>query len=256
MRRIIINSGINAEPLAIMCAHIQNVQKHSIVITDETTFARYGEPISLNATYTAKDENKKEITLTEQAPYPNLTCVKFDDLIIAIYPSIIKVASAEEFVDVLETIEAFVAKSTLETIEDCTVYLSSLQIKDSLLDQATELTEGTKLNLNLFKTQQKISNEFVWTEAEDTNNVSTAVTGNYFEYTCIYNKKLHKKAAALKKEVVLITPKDLIAAIEAEMTGKCKATGIFRSIATEICKKHLSITGKSINAWLDRDYKR
>lgn len=240
MRRIIINSEINAKVLGLMSAHISNIQTRTILITDCIEMLRYGCKINLST--------------PEGKVLPDVYTTKMDDVVIIVAPNILKCDTAEKLIAYLELIESYATEATLETIETSVVYLGGTVIKNSILKGLTEKTEGTLVNLIFYRETVKLDDELQWQDSEDTE--ASAEHGKYLTYTAIYDKKDNKKAAALKNPVILIGNNDYCAVKKSEKYNKWKVSGVFRSLAIEVIKLHFSIPEKSINAWLDRDANR
>lgn len=243
MKRIIINSDINAESIALMCAHIQNVQTHSVVITDSFTLLKYGEKV-----------NDIDLAELETLGLTNIYCSKLDDVMIVVSPDLINTKSAEEFNGTLEKIEQFLEKTTLETIEACTVYLGSTFVSNDILSAAAESTASTLVNFNMYKTYQKFTDQFNWTEAATEQD--NTVDGKYLSYTCIFNKKLQKKAAELNRPVLFFSTKDLEAIANGKQLDKWQLTGLVRSLSVEIITQHLGVNKECVESWLQHDIKK
>lgn len=234
MKRIVINSNINLEATALMCAHIQNVQTHSVVITDSFTMLRYGEKL----TFDQEKVHAKELT--------NIYCSKHDDVIIVVAPDLLKVTAPDELEKLLFNIETLVTEETLETVEAATVYLGSTILPFDLLQNFAEQYEATLADFNNYKPTSKITDQFNWNDdvEEDTNK------SNMLVYTCIFDKKLSKKAAALKRPVLLVSPKDLMIIMDRERLDDWKVTGLAKNLAVEIVCKHTGVNKEAVEAWI------
>ncbi len=234
MKRIIINSNINLEATALMCAHIQNVQTHSVVITDSFTMLRYGERLA----FEQEKVTAKELT--------NIYCSKHDDVVIVVAPDILKATTPDEIEKLLHNIETLVTEETLETVEAATVYLGSTILPLDLLQKFGEQYEATLADFNNYRPTSKITDQFTWNDdiEEDTHRDSLIA------YTCIFNKKLSKKAAALKRPVLLVTPKDLQIIMDRERLDDWRVTGIAKNLAVEIVCKHTGVNREAVEAWI------
>lgn len=233
MKRIVINSNINFEATALMCAHIQSVQTHSVVITDSFTLLRYGERLNIES----EKVIAKELT--------NIYCSKHDDVVIVVAPDLLKAKTVEEFDKVLLNIEALITEETLETVEATTVYLGSTVLSIDFLQDFAAKYETTLVDLNNYKHTSKISNKFNWSE-----NLENTEKTEMIAYTIIFDKKLHKKAAALKREVLLVNPKDLLVIMDRERLDDWKVTGLAKSLAVEIICKHTGVNKEAVEAWI------
>lgn len=236
MKRIIINSNINMETVALMCAHIQNVQTHALIITDSFVFMKYGERLNIGRDKIA------------EAGLTGIYCTKHDDVVIAITPDLLKATTTEEIEDILHKTETLITNETLETVEATTVYLGSTIISEELIQDFCESSETTFVDFNNYKGTSKITDTFNWSE-ESTE--TTENTNDKIAYTCIFDKKLHKKAATLKRPVLLITPKDLQIIMNSERLEEWKVTGLAKSLAVEIICKHTGVNKEAVEAWIN-----
>lgn len=233
MKRIIINSNINLEATALMCAHIQNVQAHSVVITDSFNLLRYGDIVNIEQEkVTAKD-------LT------NVYCAKHDDVMIVVAPDVLKVKTPEDLDKILFNIETLITEETLETVEAATVYLSSTIISLDFLQNFADRYETTLVDFNNFKSTSSLTDKFSWSESEDDADKAKIIA-----YTCIFDKKLHKKAAELKRPVLLISPKDLLVIMDRERVNDWKVTGLARALAIEIICEHTGVNKEAVESWI------
>lgn len=233
MKRIIINSNLNFETVALMCAHIQNVQTHSLVITDTFNFLKYGEQLEINP------EKLVEKNLT------NIYCHKQDDVVIAVYPDLVRVTTEDDLSTLLHSIETLITEETLETVEATTVYLGSTLLSLEFLENFAEKYESTLVDLNNYKNSSEFTDKFNWNE-EVENETRTEILA----YTCIFDKKLQKKAALLKRPVLLIGPKDLRIIADRERADDWKVTGLAKSLAVEIVCKHTGVNKEAVEAWI------
>lgn len=233
MKRILINSNMNLEATALMCAHIQNVQTHSLVITDSFTLLRYGERLIIEQ----EKVTAKELT--------NIYCSKHDDVTIVVCPDVLKAKTPEELEKVLYSVETLITEETLETVEATTVYLGSTILSLDFLQNFAVQYETTLADFNNFKHTSKISNKFNWNE-----DVEDAEKTEMIAYTIIFDKKLHKKAAALKREVLFVTPKDLQIIMDRERLDDWKVTGLAKNLAIEIVCKHTGVNKEAVEAWI------
>lgn len=231
MKRIIINSDINAETTALMCAHLQNVQTHSVLLTDSFVLLRYGEKFDL--------ENTSE-SLTD------FYVKKLDDVLIICLPDLLKVNAAEEITNILDEIERLVTEQTLETIEASTVYLGSTVISEELIREHALQTESTLVQLNQYKVYQVFNDQFTWSDNQNDESKDKDIIA----YTCIFNKKHQKKAAELKRPVLCISQKDLYAVTETQRLNNWTITGLMKSLAVEIMIKHTGVNKECIEGWL------
>ena len=233
MKRIIINSNLNLESVALMCAHIQNVQTRSVVITDSFTLLRYGEKFNI------EPEKLTEKNLT------NIYCSKHDDVVLAVYPDLIKVTTVEELDMLLTSIESLITDATLETVEATTVYFGSTILSLDFLENFAGKYETTLVDLNNYKHSSKFTDKFNWNE-----EVQEETQTEMLAYTCIFDKRLHKKATTLKRPVLLIGPKDLLVIMDRERADDWKLTGLMKSLAVEIVCKHTGVNKEAVEAWI------
>lgn len=233
MKRILINSNVNFEATALMCAHVQNIQTHSVVITDSFNLLRYGERVAI------EPEKVVAKNLT------NIYCNKHDDVIIIVAPDILKATTPDEIEKVLTNIEMLITEEFLETIEASTVYLSSAILSLELLQNFADKYEATLVDFNNYKSSSVFTDKFNWTEGiEDADKVKIIA------YTCIFDKKLHKKAAELKRPVLLITARDLLIMMDRERLNDWKVTGLARSLAVDIICKHTGVNKEAVESWI------
>lgn len=230
MRKIIINSDISAESAAILCAHIQNVQTHSIVITDSTNVLHYGEEVDI-------DTDKSTIELHAR---------KFNDVYIIYAPDLVAASTSEELLKTVNDIIAFIATTTIEQIENAVLYFGSTIISDEMLRELTSATESTYVRLVNYKSTEKLDDKLTWIENEEDEKE----TDNIYQYTILFNKKFMKQATKFKRPILLITEKDVLAVLEAMRQEKFVASGIIKSTAIKISAAQLNVPEKSVEAWL------
>lgn len=234
MKRILINSNLNFEATALMCAHIQNVQAHSIVITDSFNLLRFGTKLNIDASKL----NNKNLT--------NLYCSKHDDVMIVVSPDLLKANTPDELNSILHNIEMLITEETLETVETSTIYFGSAYYDMEFLQNFAEKFETTFVNLNNYRNESKLTEKFTWSE-----EIENKDTIEILAYTLIFDKKFHKAASALKKPVILVQPKDLLIMADRERLDDWKVTGLARSLAVEIICKHTGVNKEAVEAWIN-----
>lgn len=232
MRKIIINSDVSAEAAALLCAHLQNVQTHSVVITDSATFLHYGEEVNI-------DTDKSTIELYAR---------KFNDVYIIYIPDIVSVHTSAELLQLVNDVITFIAETTIEQVENAVLYFGSTLLSDEILRELSTTTESTYVRLVNFKSTEKLENKFTWIENESDEHEAA----NIYQYTILFNKKYAKQAAKFKRPVLLITEKDVLAILEATRQEKFVSTGAIKNTAIAICAAQLNVPEKSVESWLTK----
>lgn len=230
MRKIIINSDVMMEPIALVCAHLQNVQTHSVIITDSTSLLTYGEQMDIDT------------SVAQHETYLR----KFNDVIIAYIPEMIKATDSSQLLGIIDDTIEFISTATLETIENAVLYFGSTQVPEEYIKDMVATTESTYLQFIGYKSTEKLEDRFVW--QEDTGETET--TDNFVQYTVLFNKKYIKQATKLKRPIFQLSEKDVLGFLEVHRQEKFTSNGLIKTTAIKACSAQMGVPEQTLESWL------